>query len=356
MGKLNRRRIAAVLILLLLALAIFPACSTDSRNAAVGTGPAAGQSGSGENISNPDRGANPKGSDPKITAVGTDHLFDRNRYNDVLRIRYLHLTGKEVMGDSILIQTPDGKSMLIDGGLPGAGGQVAAYAKKLGLERIDIALNTHPHTDHIGGFAAIANFLQVGQVYMENLPYAGSQSYEKAVAAIESKQIPIKFLERGDTFQLGEEVRFEVLNPPRGSLPGNVNPSDLPAVNSHSLVLKMHYKGQSFLFTGDIYKDRELELIQSMGAELHSLAMHVPHHGSTTSSGFAFIQAVKPQAAIISNNHFKNWDLLRLYDAQKTKVYITEKHGNILLTFDGERMNVLTEKEWQDPPDFLKNQ
>lgn len=356
MGKLNRRRIAAVLVLLLLAMAIFPACSTGSRNTAAGTEPAAGQADSGENISTPDGGAIPKGSDRPSTAVGADHLFDRNRYNDVLQVRYFHLTGKEVMGDSILIQTPDGNSMLIDGGLPGAGGQVAGYVKRLGLERIDIALNTHPHTDHIGGFAAIANLLQVGQFYMENLPYAGSQSYEKAVAAFEGKQIPIKFLERGDTFQLGEEVRFEVLNPPKGALPGHVNPSDLPAVNSHSLVLKMHYRGQSFLFTGDIYKDRELELIESMGKELQSTAMHVPHHGSTTSSGFAFIQAVKPQAAIISNNHFKNRDLLRLYDAQKTKVYITEEHGSILLTFDGERMNVLTEKEWQDRPDFLKNQ
>jgi beta-lactamase superfamily II metal-dependent hydrolase len=324
---------------------MFPACSSGNKQAAGGEAqPTLGN------------GTNAMAPAAKGKASGVEDIFDGKRYNDVLRIRYLHLTGKEVMGDSILIQTPDGKSMLIDGGLPGAGGQVVAYAKKLGLERIDIALNTHPHTDHIGGFAAIANLLQIGEFYMGNLPYPGSQSYEKTVAAIKGKQIPIKYLERGDSFHLGKEVRIDVLNPPAGSLPGDVDPTDLPKVNSHSLVLQLHYKGQSFLFNGDIYKDREQELIRTMGERLSSSAMHVAHHGSTTSSSFAFIQAVKPQAAIISNNHFKNWDLLRLYDAQKTKVYITEKHGNIMLTFDGKQMKVITEKEWLDPPDFLKNQ
>lgn len=338
MSHLSRRSLARVLLFLLLAIGLMPACSPDNREPAsqAETQPAAS-----------------KVTEPVIR---TEEIFDRNRYNDVLRIRYLHLTGKEVMGDSVLIQTPDGKSMIIDGGLPGAGGQVTAYAKKLGLERIDVALNTHPHTDHIGGFASIAAFLPIGEFYMANLPYEGSKSYDNAVMAVRGKQIPIHVLERGDSFQLGNEVKVEVLSPPAGSLPGDVDPSDLPAVNSHSIVLQLHYKGQRFLFTGDIYKDREQELIQTLGPDLHSLAMDVPHHGSTTSSSFAFIQAVNPQVAIISNNHFKNWDLLRLYDAQKTKVYITEKHGNILLTHDGKQMKVITEKDWQDPPEFLKNQ
>ncbi|TMV52115.1 MBL fold metallo-hydrolase [Paenibacillus mesophilus] len=345
MANPGKRRAAAGLILLLLVLALFTACSNGNQSAA-------------NSEAKPAQGSGTAAMAPaaKEKASGAEQIFDGKRFNDVLRIRYLDLTGKEVMGDSILIQTPDGKSMLIDGGLPGAGGQVAAYAKKLGLERIDIALNTHPHTDHIGGFAAIANLLHIGEFYMENLPYPGSQSYEKTVAAIKGKQIPIKYLERGDTIQLGSEVRIDVLNPLAGSLPRDVDPADLPEVNSHSLVLQLHYKGQSFLFNGDIYKHREQELIRTMGERLSSTAMHVPHHGSTTSSSFAFIQAVKPQAAIISNNHFKNWDLLRLYDAQKTKVYITEKHGNIMVTLDGKQMKVITEKEWLDRPEFLKNQ
>lgn len=321
MGKRNNRKCAAMLafVMLLLVLAVLPACSNGVNTAAAGT-------------------------TPNETA------------SDKLRIRYIHLTGKEVMGDSILIQTPDGKSMLIDGGLPGAGGQVVAYAKKLGLERIDIALNTHPHTDHIGGFAAIAQLMPIGQFYMGKLPYPGSKSYENTMGAIQNKQIPVTYLERGDTFQLGKDVSFEVLNPPKGSLPGHVDPTDLPAVNSHSLVLKLHYKGQSFLFTGDIYKDREQELLATYGDRLTATGMHVAHHGSTTSSSFAFMQAVKPQAAVISNNHYKNWDLLRLFDAQKTKVYITEKHGSVMFVLDGKQMTVVAEKDWMDPPAFLKNQ
>jgi beta-lactamase superfamily II metal-dependent hydrolase len=352
MGNRKRRLFvkAAGLLFLLLVLALFPACSGGADPSSAETAAEGRTDGSGPETGNgadaASRGA--EGSEPR-----TDQIFDRNRFQDELKIYYLHLTGKEVMGDSILIVTPDGKTMLIDGGLPGAGGQVAGYAKKLGIGRIDIALNTHPHSDHIGGFAAIPRFLEIGEFYMERLPYPGSKPYENAMAALQEKQIPIKYLERGDTFQLGSEVRFEVLNPPKGSL-DKVDPSDLPAVNSHSLVLKLIYKGQSFLFTGDIYKDREQELIETMGAQLNALAMHVPHHGSTTSSGFAFMQAVKPQVAVISNNHFQNLDLLRLYKAQKTNVYITDKHGNILLTFDGKRVNVITEKDWLDPPAFLK--
>jgi beta-lactamase superfamily II metal-dependent hydrolase len=297
------------------------------------------------------------GGEPGAAAANrrTEQIFDPNKYKGLLTIRYFDLPGTVATGDSILIQTPDGKTMLIDAGLPEAGTKVLEYLTKLGIKKLDAALNTHPHSDHIGGFASVASLKGIDKFYAEDLELPASKAYTNAIAMLKSKQVPIEYLKRGDTFRLGEHVTFEVLNPPAGELKGEPDPS-LPAINSSSLVVKMTYKNQAFLFSGDIYRDREERLAGLFGERLDADFAHVPHHGSTTSSSFAYIHAISPQVAVVSNNLFTNFDTLRLYDLQKVKVYITGVHGNILITSDGRKMNVITEKDWTAKPSFLKNQ
>ncbi|MBD2860443.1 ComEC/Rec2 family competence protein [Paenibacillus oceani] len=288
---------------------------------------------------------------PKTTELRTEQILDHQAYKGKLTIRYFHLAGDNLTGDSFLIQSPDGKTMLIDAGLPEVGNQVVAYLKKLGIGSLDIALNTHPHIDHIGGYATVAKDIPIKQFYMENLPYPKSNPYNNAMAALDAKDVPKKTLEEGDTFELGEGVRFEVLNPPKGALPDAVKTFSAHEINDYSMVLKMTYGDRTFLFTADIYKHREVELSSSaLKDKLKSDMMDIPHHGSeSTSSSEVFLQAVSPQIVIMSQNIYQSPNLKERLEKKGAKVYSTGLHGNILLHSDGKTIEVVTEKDWVPP-------
>ncbi|SDD49534.1 Metal-dependent hydrolase, beta-lactamase superfamily II [Paenibacillus sp. UNCCL117] len=299
----------------------------------------------------PSAAAAPPSAAAKPAELRTDQVLDNSKYAGQLTIRYFYLPGENLSGDSFLIQSPDGKTMLVDAGLPEAGSHVVAYLKKLGISSLDIALNTHPHIDHIGGYATIAREIGIKQFYMENLPYPQSSAYTKAIAALDAKDVPKKTLEEGDTFQLGDSVRFEVLNPVKGTLPDAVKTFSAPEINDHSMVLRMTYGERTFLFTADIYKHRETELLSSpWQSKLKADMMDIPHHGSeSTSSSTGFLKAVSPQIAIMSQNVFQSPNLKERLEKLDAKVYSTGLHGNILLHSDGKTIEVVTEKDWEPP-------
>ena len=286
---------------------------------------------------------------PQETAVRTAQVFDTEAYKGKLTIRYFYLDGENLAGDSFLIVSPEGKTMLIDAGVPEAGAQVVDYLRKLNIGKLDYALNTHPHIDHIGGFAAVAKEIDIGTFYMENLPYPKSSAYTNAMAELDAKKVPKKTLQEGDAFMLGEQVRFEVLNPPEEALPDAVKTFSAQEINDYSMVLKMTYGDRTFLFTADVYKRREIELAGSgLRDKLKSDMMDAPHHGNeSTSSSTAFIEAVSPRIVIMSQNIFQSPNLKERLEKNGTEVYSTGLHGNILLHSDGRTIEVLTEKDWQ---------
>jgi competence protein ComEC len=275
----------------------------------------------------------------------TKEVFDRDKYRGLLTIRYLFMDNKVASGDCILIQTPDGKTMMIDSGIPETGVQVVKYLDNLGINTIDVALNTHPHSDHIGGFATVFQKKEVKLFYSENLPYPDSGAYRNTMSQVEKKHIPHQILEEGDSFQVGNDVKFEVFSPDKGVLPDAVKTFDASVLNYYSLVIKMTYKDNSFLFPADVYKDRELQLIESKGKALDADMMSAPHHGNATSSSSSFVEAVSPQVAILSSNIFNSLLVKRLYEKNNAKVYSTALNGNILITSDGKKLNVITEKD-----------
>ncbi|GIP37801.1 MBL fold hydrolase [Paenibacillus sp. J31TS4] len=289
--------------------------------------------------------------EPKQTAatVRTEQVLDKDAFKGELTIRYFHLSGADLMGDSFLITSPDGKTMLVDSGLPEAGQQVAGYLTKLGIQKLDIALNTHPHIDHIGGFATVAKEKEIGEFLQVNLPYPKSSAYNNAMAALQAKNVPVKALEEGGSFQLGKDVKFEVLAPPKGSLPDAVKTFSAPEINDYGMVLRMTYGDRVFLFTADIYKHRETELIASEWSDkLKADMMDVPHHGSeSTSSSESFLNAVSPQIAVMSANNFQSPNLKERLEKKNAKVYSTGLHGTILLHSDGKTIEVVTEKDWE---------
>lgn len=286
----------------------------------------------------------PLEGDPVGTTVD---IFNRELFKDQLTIRYFHLEGNVSTGDSILIQTPDGKTMLIDAGIAAAGEQIVAYLDKLGIDSIDIALNTHPHPDHIGGFATVLQKKKASAFYSADFPYA-SASYRAAMDQVKAQKIPQMYLEEGVSFQLGSDVNIEVLRPNKGALPDAITSDDTALINHHSLVMRIIYKGVTFLTTGDIYKEREAELIES-GIDLAADIVHVPHHGHATSSSEAFVRAVKPKIALMGANVFNSYAVEQTYRKADANVYSTGMNGHILIATDGSSIRVIPEKDVVPP-------
>src|SRR5262245_46499812 len=120
-------------------------------------------------------------------------------------------------GDSELIISPEGKSVLIDAGPPQAGDEVVAALKKRNIKSLDLAVATHPHADHIGGMRTVLenievkNFLDSGQIY-------ASKEYERLLRVIKEKKIKFIEAQKGMKFDLGSGVGIETLNPQGGGL------------------------------------------------------------------------------------------------------------------------------------------
>jgi len=180
--------------------------------------------------------------------------------------------------------------------------------------------------------------------YRQSFDNNASAQYRSTMEQIERKKIPQRVLAAGDTFTLGNDVTFEVLSPKKEALNDVIRTMDDATINFYSLVVKMTYKDTSFLFPGDIYKDREAELIELYGDKLKADFAHAPHHGHTTSSSPPFVAAVSPKVTVLSNNIFSSLDILKRYE-KRGDVYSTALNGNILIVSDGKQLNVVTEKD-----------
>jgi competence protein ComEC len=189
-------------------------------------------------------------------------------------------------GDSILLITPSGLTMLIDGGSNSTG--VVAYLQKMGVRKIDLMVATHPHEDHIGGLTQVLEAMPVARVVTNGEAYTTS-AYEHFLDAILNSGAEYSEAHRGDTISLGE-LTFSVLNP--GGAQG-----DDP--NENSLVLRLVYGHTTFLFMGDAGVVSETSMMGA-GLILKSDILKVGHHGSCSSLSSSFLRAVQPAVGIYS--------------------------------------------------------
>lgn len=121
-------------------------------------------------------------------------------------------------------------------------------------------------------------------------------------------------------------------------------------MNNYSVVLKLTYGETSYLFTGDIEKKAERDIMDS-GADVDADVLKSPHHGSSTSSGKAFIEAVSPEICIIpcgDGNEYghPHADVIDILDEYDVTSYRTDQYGTVTVYSDGKKIYVETEKEW----------
>jgi beta-lactamase superfamily II metal-dependent hydrolase len=278
-------------------------------------------------------------------AAAASAFFDNSLYKGKLTVRYLTWASDDKSGDCVVIQTPDGKTMMLDSGVPQFSATLLKDLNKLGINRIDVALNTHPHSDHLGGFISVAKNKEIGTFYSPDIPFKKNSDYNALMSALTAKSVKPVYLQEGDHFQLGNEVSFEILNPKKGELPGANKTFNEGEVNSHSLVVMMTYKNNRFLFTGDMPADRVHDVIAKYGKEgLHADFVDAPHHGITNPQ--ELLNAVNPKVAVVSQGKSKvRTKNLSIFLAKKDmQTYVTGLVGNILVVSDGSKLNVVTEQ------------
>src|ERR687895_968501 len=251
-------------------------------------------------------------------------------------------------GDSILVILPNTKTLLIDGGERQSSGKVLSTLQEYGLSYIDVIVATHPHADHIGGLIDVINTVNVGQV-LDSGQMHTTQTFEDLLDAIYNKQIPLRSVSEGESINLDPTVKIDVLNPP-ASIPDGANNEG--EFNDNSVVLKLTYGNFSALLTGDMEERNEARLVFNNATILDADVLKAGHHGSRTSSSTAFLNAVTPEAVIISlaagNNygHPHQEALDRISASGAQYLLRTDNDGTITLTSDGrsDTYSILTEK------------
>lgn len=267
-----------------------------------------------------------------------------SKYTQGLKIRYFCLEADLKSGDAILIQTPSGKNILIDAGFEKTGDQLDRYLNKLNIHKLDYAVATHPHHDHIGGYCTILKTKIISKLLTINVPHI-TPLYKRFIEMIEEQKVPVQYLQDGDSIQIEEDLNIEILNPPKGVSPETLPETmDTPYINNLSMVMKLTYKNRTFLFTADLYEERELEIVKRHGDKLKADFLDVPHHGDNTSSTNQLIEAVGAEYYVISANIMQSEEIYQKYVNTGGEVYITSHHGHISVCSDGEMIEVIVQK------------
>lgn len=230
-------------------------------------------------------------------------------------------------GDSILIRSR-GKDVLVDTGgsllSNYVGEQITLpYLQKLGIRELDGIIISHFDADHCGGLPTLIDNLKINNIFGSYVP-----EDEIIINSINKSKIPFIVLKSGDSFRINEDILCDVLWPIESETLNN---------NNKSLVMLLNYKDYKILLTGDIEREAELELLDSIPSNIDILK--VAHHGSDTSTISEFTHKVKPKNSIISvgrNNQFNHPsdDVIDRLNEINSIVYRTDEMGLIKVHMD----------------------
>lgn len=258
--------------------------------------------------------------------------------------RPLVVTALDVgQGDALLVEYPDGKKALVDGGgtpmgRPDLGELVLLpYFRARGLEHIDFVVLTHPDRDHLLGLEAVVRELSVSELWYPGR--AGERSFDlrRLLELARSRGVRVRTATElcGAPHDFG--ARVQVLSP--------CGAPDALGRNDASLVLRIQHGFRSVLLTGDVEHAGEAWLASAWGPALEADLLKVAHHGSRTSSTQIFLDQVRPRYAFISvgvRNAFDHpaAEVLERFASQGTQVFRTDQLGALRFETDGRKVEI----------------
>lgn len=233
-------------------------------------------------------------------------------------------------GDCMLIEFGD-ETMLIDSGERGNEQTVINYIRNEGFDSLDYVVVSHQHTDHMGSMVEVLGTFEVGQIIMPRISKASTptnSTYTKFLKAVADNGAKVVAASAGKTYPVGEAV-VTILGP--------LNIVD--DLNNMSVVMRLDYGETSFLFTGDAEKQEEEDIIKA-GYDLDCDVLKVGHHGSKSSSSYAFLELVTPETAVITCGKYNDYGhphdaALRRIKTYTEDIYRTDVCGSVVITSNG---------------------
>lgn len=263
----------------------------------------------------------------KDSSQTSAEVSQRGEHSGELKVHFLDVA----QGDSIFIELPDGKCMLIDAGEREYAGRVISLIDCLGYTKIDYLIATHPHSDHIGGMQRVVENFEIGEIYMPEA-ISDTKTFISLLETIESKGLSINVAKSGVNIPLGNGAAAKFVAPV----------SIVDDLNNCSAVLHLGFGNRSFLFMGDAEIPEEDTITDNIDCDV----LKVGHHGSKTSSGEAFLKKATPEIAVIScgegneYGHPHDVALMRLKYAGIKEFYRTDLSGTVTVATDGEKLTV----------------
>lgn len=237
-------------------------------------------------------------------------------------------------GDAIYIETPDGVQILIDGGRDSTVLSKLASVMPLFDKSLDVVLATHSDLDHIGGLVDVLERYQVDNIARtEN---KNDTSVAELFSELESAEAGNLHISRaGQQLRLGASTTLSIISPQGDSREWESNTA--------SVVAQLEYQNVAFMFTGDAPIGIEDYLVNSYGSLLKSDVLKLGHHGSKTSSGEAFLEAVAPTYAIVSAERNSSYghphaEVIKRVNEVDAEILNTAEVGTIIFKSDGERI------------------
>lgn len=230
-------------------------------------------------------------------------------------------------------------NILIDAGNESLQNKPVACLSENGVKKLDLVIATHPDKDHIGGMEEVIDTFSVERFWMPQVKeklVPDSDFYTGMLWSLKKQDTEVSHPWAGERLQLGDMV-FTVLSPSKF----------YNDTNNSSIVVRLSFGKNSFLFTGDAEKKAESDMLKS-GMNLKADVLKVGHHGSKSSSTRDFLKAVSPQYAVISvgDNSYSlpKKTIIKRIEKLGAEVYRTDRYGTIVFYSDGERLTIHTQR------------
>ncbi len=266
---------------------------------------------------------------------------------DILTVVFVDLGTK---GESILVLYPNGKTMLIDGGMPNAYANLESTLKQYNISEIDVMLGTHADQDHIAGLTKVLDDedFTVNKVLISHIP-SDTDTYQNFLAEISDNGLQPEIVFDGHDLALDGSVTSKIISPPTSGIPEATHAT---LSNSNALITLVEYGDVSFLFTSDASLTTEEYIVQNHPVNID--IMNSPHHGSKYSSTDEFLDVLTPKMIVFSadqNNMYGHPDaeIISKYDSKNISHYQTGIDGNIVIKTDGTRCSLFIEGMPEQP-------